>query len=545
MTAAWIASETLRVSTLGPLHLGCGLDYLPTAYVMDENYLHAFPEICLPVALGKQAMNELSRAALGGGEDGLRRIQAQIEREKARLIPYATHRVVVSPAIYQDYSSSVGQVVQREQGGRGVMNRLQIQRTARNPIDQSVLLAGSAVKGAIRTAVLDMLNGRREAPPPEGRSRRVRDFEQLQKKILEFDKVNEDPFRLLKVSDASYAHADGLLEAEIRVAVSVKRKPAADRRAATINTLLECVAPWRSRCFELTVNLHDRKLAEQHAQRGRFSLPENLDAFFKCCTAYYLPKLRQELGELSEHGYFKPDAGGIPWVRDLQDLLAGELGAALHAGRAFLLRLGKHSGAEDKTLNGAREISIRGRQGTPPQIRERTTEVRLAAVRKNADRGLLPFGWTIFERQGVDLPQTHAFLRRMAEPAYHELRRLQNLDVQAAAARARAEEAELERVRKEEEAERLAREEKERVAALSDNGREIETLRQRMVTGEDKGRGAGCTLASDLNGLIERAADWDAQDRGALRELTIALYAHLGIDPRRNDRARKRLRSLG
>ncbi|MCP5319266.1 MAG: hypothetical protein H7A12_00285 [Pseudomonadales bacterium] len=549
MTTSWMTNETLNVSTLGPLHLGCGEDYLPTAYVMDENYLYAIPELRLPAVLGKQAMAELAKAAMDGGDDGLRRIQARIEREKARLIPYATHRVVVPQAIFQHYNTRVGQVAQREQDGKSVINRLAIQRTARNPIDQRVLLAGCAVKGAIRTAVLDALNAGHKAPPPSRELRPVERFDKLQKKLLDFREVNEDPFRLLKLSDAYYAHADDLLSAEIRVAVSVKRKPVAGRSAATINTFLECVAPWRSRCFELTVSLHDRELAENDSRRKErtgkpFNLPKDLDGFFDRCNAYYLPKLRQELIELGEHGYFEPESGGIHWVKELQNLLAGELGGALKSGQAFLLRLGKHSGAEDKTLNGAREITIRGKKGATDQIRERTNEVRLAALRQNANSGVLPFGWVVVERPGTRLLQTHAFLRRMADPAYQQLDRLRELDTKAVAAREQAEIKERERIEREEQVRLEAKAKEERLKSLSDNGRAVETLRQRMEAGEGKGLGAGCTLASDLNRTIENASAWDAQDRSALRELAVTLYTHLGIDPKRNDKARKRLRTL-
>lgn len=549
MNTAWITSETLRVSTLGPLHLGCGEDYLPGSYVMDEHFLYAFSEASLPRALDAQGMKELSAAALAEGEQALRRLQTLVARHREKLIPLATHRVPVTSAIYQHYDSRIGQVAHREQGGRNVINALQIQRTARVPTSQRVLLTGSAVKGAIRTAVLERLNaGHALSRELQQERPGIHRFDRLQKQLLDYGRVDEDPFRLLKVSDACYEHADALLPTEIRVAVSVKRKPS-KHGAATINTRLECIAPWRSRCFEMTINLHDRTLAESDQRRkgaaGQpFVLPRDLHAFYRDCNAYYLPKLRRELDELGEHGYFEPERDARPWVKDLRALLDGELGRALHAGRAFLLRLGKHSGAEDKTLEGLRAISIRGKKGERPQIRDRTTEVRLASERDNATRGLLAFGWVILECSGTELPETHAFLRRMAEPAYAQRERVQELDLQAATERARLAAETLEReARQQEEAER-ERKEQERLASLTGNGRVVEGLRVRMAAGEGKGQGAGCGLAGELGSIIDSAADWSAEERSALLQLATELYRHLDIDPKRNDKARKRLNSL-
>jgi hypothetical protein len=63
----------------------------------------------------------------------------------------------------------------------------------------------------------------------------------------------------------------------------------------------------------------------------------------------------------------------------------------------FILRLGRHSGAEAMTLNGVRSIKIMQGQGNPSKSEKESKTVWLAAPDKDARTGLLPFGWVLVE----------------------------------------------------------------------------------------------------------------------------------------------------
>lgn len=84
------------------------------------------------------------------------------------------------------------------------------------------------------------------------------------------------------------------------------------------------------------------------------------------------------------------------WLEPLEKLLDADLLKRLNAGEAFLLRVGRHSGGEALTLNGVRNIMIKG------QGRDRTWEKQpktwwFASDEIGNKTNLLPFGWILVE----------------------------------------------------------------------------------------------------------------------------------------------------
>lgn len=523
-----------RLSTLSPLHLGCGEDYQPTGYVIHDGYLHAFADHQLIRALGAAGVNKLAQLAARGDDDSLRAIQREIHQQTERLVPLASHSVWVQPGIASLYASRVGQVAQREQGGRKIHNQLEIRRTFHNPFDQQPVIPGSAVKGAIRTAWLDLLNDGAKAQPQEKAG-------DLQKRLLDYRKVDEDPFYLLKIGDAAYRHE--LPAGEIWYSVSRKRNPTAEHPPAAIYNQLECIGGARRHAFELDLRLLDGSL-RQTSRR----VPQTLAELAGACNRYYLPRLRRELYQLGE----QRDYLDRQWCKSIARLLDGELGAALEGNRAILLRLGRHGGAEDKTLDGLRQIKIlTGRKDgrMTSENRAGTTEIRLAAADRNQQQGLLPFGWVLLEFADAPLPQTHAALDELAAPArqraaglqhWQQLREQARLEAERSAAAARAREA-ARAAEREAEARRT-----EALATLSDEQRRIAELADQLAGDQaGRGKGLGSPLGQVLRESVLAAETWSAPDKAALRELLGRCFDHLGVDRRKNAKARELWQKLG
>jgi CRISPR-associated protein Csm5 len=65
---------------------------------------------------------------------------------------------------------------------------------------------------------------------------------------------------------------------------------------------------------------------------------------------------------------------------------------------AFLIRLGKHSGAEAVTIEGNRQITVRGPRGNR-EIKNHATTIWFASEtsKPESNKGLLPFGWAVME----------------------------------------------------------------------------------------------------------------------------------------------------
>lgn len=78
---------------------------------------------------------------------------------------------------------------------------------------------------------------------------------------------------------------------------------------------------------------------------------------------------------------------------------------------------------------------------------------------------------------------------------------------------------------------------------MSAEERAIVGIKERLEKGEDKGKGAGSALASDLARLCEQAVSWSAPLRAQLHETAVAACKHLGIDVK-NPKWKNRLRPL-
>ncbi|MFC2278848.1 MAG: CRISPR-associated protein, partial [Cardiobacterium hominis] len=147
--------HTLHLTPLSPIHLGTGEDYEPTNYVIntEEKALYAFDPA--RAELDANQRGKLLNIAKSGDIQQIQKYFA----DNPEPFRTAAHSISsVSDAIASEYQKSLGQVVQREQRGShtdAVYNRLNIERTATNPHTCAPLIPGSALKGCLRTALLE------------------------------------------------------------------------------------------------------------------------------------------------------------------------------------------------------------------------------------------------------------------------------------------------------------------------------------------------------------------------------------------------------
>ncbi|MCB1674430.1 MAG: type III-A CRISPR-associated RAMP protein Csm5, partial [Pseudomonadales bacterium] len=387
------------LSTLSPVHLGSGEDFLPTNYVIDDNgWLHSFNEMVIAQALGNKLEQIKGIIHREHGEQMLLSIQRLIHDNRDKLAMLAATSIPVATGFQTLYKSRIGQVAQRENNRRNVINQLPIMRTFINPHTHLPIITGSAIKGAIRTAILNGLAIKAGLRRPQD----VTMPKKLANNLLKFDNPTTDPLKLLKISDAEYHNTDQLPATEIVFAVSKRRIAKAGKTAGGPTTYLEAVSGFRSQSF-----VFDIRFVNNPSQDPNHKLPKDIGELAKICNDYYLPKLNKELLELDEMNYLDG-----AFVRGLQQLLNGQLGQALQQNKAFLLRLGKHSGAYNKTLDNIRQIYI-------PQHKKSVSEppeVRLAATTSSQQAvNLLPFGWVVIELNEISLQELGTFLKQQAK----------------------------------------------------------------------------------------------------------------------------------
>lgn len=394
------------ISTLSPVHIGCGEDYEPTNYVIDEDRLLAFDPSQLLVCLSAQEKSELLRAL--DGADPLPAVQRFFYRHRAVVEGVASHRVPVVKAIGEFYQSRFGKVVQRESGGKNVINRLEIARTAFNPTDQLPYLPGSSLKGAIRTAILEGLrkkNGPARFPLAQPDNHRqsgqvARNMEQT----LLGGSFHTDPLRLLKISDAPFQSGNYTVQSPSgekqlrtrearRICFQVNRKKRPNQFSAqgNVNTLIECVPAGQPRAFQASLAFEHK--ANPKSER----LPDWQPSFAelaRMCNDFYLSAFEQECALLERNGYVAEN-----WLKNARGRLkpTGIWGKAITEERGFLLRLGRHSGAECVTVDAPREIKILRGKGVKPDYLPYATTLWLAADDKDATSGMQPFGWVFVQ----------------------------------------------------------------------------------------------------------------------------------------------------
>ena len=544
----------MHITTLSPVHLGSGDDYEPTQYVIQNEALHAFHSEALLHRVPLAERQRL-RTILEGkpNVEMIRQVQTFFYQNREALITAAYRRVRLTPTIEEFYLSRVGRMQQQQRGGQGVQNRLEIERTAYVAALNQPILPGSALKGAMRTALLEAAKGQRRNLPQLTPSNHSANNRNLQQYLFDYRDMHEDPLRLLCLSDARPALPESD-QTRVYFAVNRKRAAVTDASGALRNSMAEqqglyqllesLPAPlFRGYVGELML----QEGGDLRQARGWPSWQPRVAELVAACNAFYLPLLARELAAMQRRSYLQPQ-----WAATLERLLGGELGAALQRGSAFLLRVGRHSGAESVTLNGVRSIKIMQGKGNTPIDRSETTTWWLAAEERLMQRDLLPFGWLLVEVVGAEeslpaLPELAAFgeyerkqiraWRSELEQRYRPLiEKAQHQEAQAREEQARQEAtAAAQRAKTQAEAEAKRRAEAE-FQALPAFRRTLFDLQQELAT---LTHAAPIPLKKELYGelsgrlrrFIEHAKQWSASEQEEAATVLEAIYQRYGRAP--------------
>ena len=504
-------TRKLWITPLSPVHMGTDEDYTPTSYVIEGDALYEFDQRAL------ENLPDGERKKLNGLLDGkarpemLKAVQAFFHRNRERLIPAAVNVVKVSAEMAKLYETRVGKAANVEADGRQVLNALEIERACYNPTDRRLMLPGSGLKGAMRTALLDAINdGRRHENGERNRDLQQRLFQYTMREL------HKDPMRLVHIGDCAWHGPESLNSAEVLFAVNRKKHPVVDEngnlrasQAENLYQLLECAAPFRLRAFQGTLNISDfgdTRNISNRLPKYRFGFGE----IAKACNRFYRPIFDRELALLKKRGFLDS-----AW-RETAEMLLGDVSIRrrLENNDAFLLRVGRHCGAESVTLNGARSIKIMKGKGQQPAWEKEAKTIWLATGDKADRRYLKPFGWLLVELTGIDdepapWPQAEELMERYNAEMAHWLEavlaRRRELEQRLTTEKERS----LRRVQEEAEQEAREREAAQRMAALSKEERQMEELRRQLETDRATGRKEpGGVLNEKRLALLESARQW-------------------------------------
>ncbi|QWF71553.1 hypothetical protein KEF85_03470 [Methylomonas paludis] len=570
----FLQNYTLHYTPLSPIHIGTGDSYEPTNYVIDDQCLYEFDSGGALAALDATARQELEKIVSGKSDDILKAVQAFFYRQREALKPWAKNTLPVLDGVTKLYAARVGQTANKQGNGVQIINKLEIGRTAYNPVTSRPVLFGSAIKGALRTALLNAANQNQPLSDNATNWFKIDKLEKFERKKYEkeqnklfpqlnqklFSKFEQDPLRLVQISDAAWCSQDNLPSAQVQFSVNRKKELKRDKNGTelysnaekqNLSKLLECLPAWRYRAFCGQLNLQQINITGHNQKQPSADLRYTISQIAKTCSSFYLPILKNEIKILRERG-FLDDA----WDNSIQALLS-TMAIKMQKGEVFLLRVGRHSGAESITLNGVRHIKIM--KGTP-EYQPQTKTLWLAADQPQQRNGLLPFGWVLVEispgdasapdwTELAELCEQHtADARLWAEKLAAHISDLAEKRVTAADKRQREESERLERIAEEKadaEKKRIeAQAEQRRLAIMSDEQRQIEVLRQLLSQKQNSKvrEQIGGPLYTALRALVTKASDWPDEAKAELLVVAKLLLDYIGAA--KNAKAKELLKNL-
>ncbi len=517
----FIKHYSLKYTPLSPVHIGADESYQPGNYVIDDGALFGFDTQVAMQGLTENDRQQLLKIVNSKADDTLlTKVQAFFYQHREKLIAFAEPAIPVAAGVHELYQKRIGKSAQVESRGRRVINKLEIERTFYNPVSNLPFLPGRSIKGAIRTALLDKENQGKSLSYKQEKNK------DLQRRLLDDGQFHSDPFRLLSFSDANWQGESQRPNRHILFAVNRKRKAVykdgkliqSQAEASNLYQLLECIAPCHYQGFSGSLNIQQSKNLAHMAhnlpsQRLHWDIGDIADA----CNDFYGSLLEKELEEMQQRNYLDPQ-----WLDQIRQHLAEKINHK----QGFLLRLGRHSGAEALTLNGIRSIKImQGRKNKPTYEPQPKTWWFAADQIKDA-QNLLPFGWvwvdidsSVETANGLKqwLEETH----EQARVWLHEKNRFQTQLRQKQQELKAKEQARIQQEQQKQQ-EELARQqaEAERLAQLSPIEREIEEFLQpiqlqdrdtRLLQELESGRWEGDDakmVAEKVKQLMEQAGKW-------------------------------------
>ena len=341
------------IKVLSPVHIGCGEVYEPTGFVVNEQKkeMTVFDPFKFIGELSEVDKERLMAICQGGSAASILEVY-KFFRNK----PAAGNQIKLCNGFLKHYSATLSMSVKDRRRIQQELNNFSIHRTAFLSGSDMPFLPGSSVKGSLRTALLNL---RQKSSPVRQDNREKNASVKLEEKLLNYTKLEEDPFRLVKVSDFMPA---GTVKRKVIYAVDVKKKPGSELGAYQI---VEAVMPgalfWGS------------VVIDEAIKGSGIQKPIRLKELMESAKEFYETENRRENTELNNAGC-----------------------QAFNVGRpdAFLLRVGRHSGAECVTIKDHRDIRIMRGKSSPLFLDHATTFWLGAAEKKpQSVSGLIPFGW--------------------------------------------------------------------------------------------------------------------------------------------------------
>jgi CRISPR-associated protein Csm5 len=361
----------IRLHVLSPIHIGCGDVYEPTSFVIDDQKkkLIEFDPLEFVKSLKPQELAEFSKTATG---DNLLAVFKTIKRLYKPAIK--GREVEITDYLVSHYKKILGMGTFEK---NAVINQFTINKTAFNPQHNMPYIPGTSLKGALRTAYLNAVAKVKGISNFKGKS------DELESCLLERQegklRMTTDPFRMVKVSDLLPVES-----AKTKIVYAINRKKQKSDRTTLaerggVYQIFEVIQP--GAVFDGIININ------APLNSSGIRLPVTADDLMASLNKFYVPLLENEIKTL------KGIDISVPLINEINGKFKGKINKT-----AFIVSIGRHSGAEAVTIEGNRLIKIKGR-GNEFSYKDHATTIWLASETPKPanNNGLIPFGWAVLE----------------------------------------------------------------------------------------------------------------------------------------------------
>lgn len=382
----------VRLHIVSPVHIGCDDVYEPTSFVIDEKKgtLIEFDPMDFIKKLSQKDREEFSKKCMGDDLLGI------FKFIKAKYNMSIGGREV---DICKDLSKHYEEILKsRPDDNKKVINQFIISKTAYNIHNGLPYIPGSSLKGALRTAYLSNLCKEQNIAncwvnyldKRELQSEKDKYYwigkKNIAKKLEEIilgGSFEFDPFRMVKISD--FIPVRDFQTKIVYVANKKKKKSDKPTRADSgPPQILEVIQ--HGTVFEGIINI------QQSLNISGIKRPVLGTKFFNLINDSYKQLYECEKAVIEEIG-----AHHVDLSRFIESL----------GKSAFLIRLGRHSGAEAVTIEGNRYIKIMQKRGEPDKYNDQATTMWLASDNRKSKTNLTPFGWGVLELLPFDIENIH------------------------------------------------------------------------------------------------------------------------------------------
>ena len=138
----------IKLNPISPIHIGTGEAYEPMNYVIDRGaddkyYMYVFDEFEFFKKLDDKSKDEFMKIASDTTSDGILKLQKFIKEKSSLAKKVSYYKMQALKNIAEDYNDKIGKVVQREGGGKKVINQLVVEKTLISPNLKKAIIPGS------------------------------------------------------------------------------------------------------------------------------------------------------------------------------------------------------------------------------------------------------------------------------------------------------------------------------------------------------------------------------------------------------------------